>query len=239
MDFEEQIKRGYRKGISDRGDCPASDDLIRYQQRELSTEEMLRIKQHVDVCGFCDCAVAELSEFDSVASFAAREPEAAGRKGFFSRFLLHPAFAYGIALALLYPAYRGLFHPGPAPEKIVERTGSAMDFDLGQGSVTRSPSYGKEAGVVLSPDERFFILTLFVPVRSDHRYKMEIRNEQGLLVDSGTIRSRDSVGNFSIVATSSLFPDGRYRLTVQEIEAATGRVKEDHQFLFRVVRKRA
>lgn len=229
MDFEERIKHGYMKKISGRGECPASDDLIRYQRREVSTEEMLRIKQHIDACGLCDCALVQLSELDSVPKTKWKES--------LKRFLLHPALAYAIVLALLYPAYRGLFHSGPAPQQIVNGTGSAMDFDLGQGSVTRSKRSGEEAVVLLSPTERFFILTFFVPVRSIYRYEMEIRNEQGILIDSKVIRSRDSIGNFSIVAATSLFPDGLYSLTIQEIESATGALRNEHYFQFRVTRQ--
>ncbi len=229
MDFDERAKSIYRKRISDRGECPASDDLIRYQRREVSTEEMLRIKQHIDVCGDCDCALVQLSELDSV-------PDATWKESL-KRFLLHPALAYGIALALLYPAYRGLFHPGPAPQKLVDGAGSAMDFDLGNGSVTRSKDFRKETAVVLSSTERFFILTFFAPVRSTYRYEMEIRNEQGILIDSKEIHSRDSIGNFSIVAVSSLFPDGIYKLTVKEVEPANGAIKNEYNFHFRTERK--
>ncbi len=92
--------------------------------------------------------------------------------------------------------------------------------------------------MILSPAERFFILTLFVSVRSAYQYEMKIQNKDGRLIDSGVIQSRDSVGNFSIVATSSLFPDGRYELTVQEIEPATGTVRDEHYFQFRVTRNK-
>lgn len=108
MDSEGQIRESYSKKATDRGDCPASEDLVRYHQRQLTSEEMLRIKQHVDVCGSCDWSVVELWEFDSVASSAVPEPEESRRKGFL--ILFHPAFAYGIVLVLLYPAYRGLFY---------------------------------------------------------------------------------------------------------------------------------
>lgn len=234
--FEEQIRDSYREKTADRSDCPAPDDLVRYHHRELSPEEMLRIQQHVSVCGFCDCEVAGLAEFNSVAS-SVLQPDESSRKGILIRFLLHPAFAFAIVLALLYPAYRGLFTAGPASQKIVDRAGSAMDFDLGQGSATRSTSPDKEAVVVLSRAERFFILTFFVPVRSAYRYEMEIRNEEGKVVDSEIIRSRDPLGNFSVVAASSQFPDGRYSLTVKEIEPAAGTVKDQYHFQFRVDRK--
>jgi hypothetical protein len=65
-----------------------------------------------------------------------------------------------------------------APQKIVDATGSAMDFDLGNGSITRSKSSDEKTVVLLSPTEQFFILTFFVPIQSTYRYEMEIRNEQ-------------------------------------------------------------
>jgi hypothetical protein len=223
MDFDERIKGIYRSRISGRGECPETHDLIRYQQRELSTEDMLRLKKHIDVCGFCDYDLFQLSEFDSV-------PQANWKESL-KRFLLHPALAYGIALALLYPAYRGLFVTSTSPQRI--GTGSAMDFDLGVGSVTRSKSSDEKAVVLLSPTERFFILTFFVPVRSIFRYEMEIRNEQGSLIDSKEIHSRDSTGNFSIVAAVSLFQDGNYKLIVKEVQPANGVIKNEYNFHFK------
>lgn len=229
MDFEEQIKQSYRKEISDRDECPEAEDLIRYKRHELSTEEMLRMKKHVDICGSCDCVLVQLSEFDF-------GPEASWRESL-KRFFLHPALAYGLALALLYPAYRGLFQSAPVDEKVIDGTGSAMDFDLGQGSVTRSTTPGEEIVVALHPAERFFILTFFVPVRNGYRYEMEIQNEQGIVIDSKRIRSRDSIGNFSIVATASLFPDGNYKLAVKEVDSAKKAIKNEYSFDFRIQRK--
>lgn len=236
MDFEEQIRDSYKKKTADRGDCPSPDELIRYHQRELSTDELFSIKQHVNVCGSCDLTVVQLSEFDSATSSAVRDPEESKRKGFLVRLLFHPMLAYGIVLVLLYPAYQGLFKSDRTPKQAVGATGSAMDFDLGHASTTRSTPQKKEVVVTLLPAERFFILTFFVPVRSAYRYEMEIRNEHRMVVDSGVIRGRDSVGNFSIVAASSLFPDGRYDLAVQEIESETGTTRDEHYFQFRVTR---
>ncbi|MCI0617113.1 hypothetical protein L0244_29400, partial [bacterium] len=102
MDSDERIKSSYMNEISERGECPSSDDLIRYQRSEISTEEILRIKQHIDACGMCDYIIIQLSEVDS-------GPETRWHESL-KRFLLNPALAYAIALALLYPAYRGLFH---------------------------------------------------------------------------------------------------------------------------------
>ncbi len=205
--------------------------LIRYQHRELGTEEMLRIKQHIDICGSCDCVLVQLSEFDSVAGSAIQ-----AKQKVVLRFFLHPALAYGIVLLLLYPAYLGLIDHRRAARQINDGTGSAMDFDLGQGSATRSASSGEQIVVPLSSDERFFILTFFLPVRRNHRYEMAIRNEQGILIDSKDIHSRDSVGNFSIVANGSLFPNGIYKLTVKEVEPANGVIKNEYNFHFRIER---
>lgn len=227
MNFDEKIKQIYRNEISDKGECPPSDDLIRYQRREASMEEMLRIKRHIDNCGICDSAVVQLSEIDSAPVFDWKES--------LKRILLHPALAYGIALALLYPAYLGLSNR--AAQGVVSRAGSARDFDLGQGSVTRSTSSAEPTVVSLPPNDQFVILTFFVPVRSSYRYEMEIRNELGSLIDSEAIHSRDSIGNFSIVAASSAFADGKYKLNVKETEPSNGVMKNEYAFHFYIERK--
>jgi hypothetical protein len=52
-------------------------------------------------------------------------------------------------------------------------------------------------------------------------------------MDSKEISSRDSIGNFSIVAASSLFQDGNYKLIVKEVQPANEVTKNEYNFYFR------
>lgn len=229
----ERLKYAYRKRTTEREKCLSSDLLVRYHQRTLSGEEMLLIKQHLDVCGVCDWAVTQLIEFDSVGIDQKQKESVRAR---LIRFFLHPVVAYGIALTLLYPAYRGIFPVRPAMEKSTKVADSARDFNLGVGSSLRSIPVIAEVPIALSASERFFILTFYVPVSGDYSYEMEMANVQGKILESGEIQSRDSVGNFSIVANSSFFSDGHYNLKVKEIERRTKEVKDQYLFRFRIER---
>jgi hypothetical protein len=232
-EFEfEQIRHEFKK----RGECPSPEQLVRYQQRALSTEEMLVIKQHLDLCGLCDWTLTQLTQFDSIANTEVQKRAERVRTKSFLRFIL-PALACAIVIALVYPVYFGIFRARPTVEKSNPGVGSARDFDLGEGTTTRSaPPSTRKTVVTLSPSENFFILSLFVPIRKNHVYEMEIKNEKGQKVDSGEINSRDALGNFSIVCSSNLFPDGNYELTIREIEKQTQHVKDEYSFQFRVER---
>jgi hypothetical protein len=232
---DDEVRTEYKKISKRRGDCPGSEQLVRYQQHTLSTEEMLLIKQHLNLCGLCDWTVTGLTEFDTVANPSMEDQRQPARKGSLLRFILNPALAYGIVLALLYPAYRGIFHPRSV-ETDFQGVGSARDFDLGDASTTRSGSAAERKLVQLSPRERFFILSIFVPIRKDHTYEMQIVNQKGEKIDSGEIKSRDLIGNFSIVANANLFSDGDYSLTVKEIEQSSRQLKEEYRFRFQIER---
>jgi hypothetical protein len=234
----DEVRAAYKGLNAMRGKCPSSEDLVRYQQRSLSTEEMLLIKQHLNLCGLCDWAVTELAEFDSVAIPSVQQEESLPKRTKSPlRFFLYPALGFALVLILLIPAFLFILQPKAALHQSPNIAGSARDFDLGVGSSTRSVSSAKKKLVVLSRSERFFILNFFIPIRTDHKYEMEILNQKEQKVDSGDIQSRDPLGNFSIVCSSNVFPDGDYSLTIKEIAQQTRQVKDEYRFLFQVERQ--
>ena len=227
----DEVKAAY-KSLSDmRGECPSSEDLVRYQQRSLSTEEMLLIKQHLNLCGLCDWAITELAEFDSVPIPAPQEERHPKRTRSPLRLFLNPALAFALFFLLLVPIY--YFYQSKATHLATNGVGSAKDFDLGVASTTRSASTAEKKLVIVSHYERFFILNFFITIRTNHLYQMEILDQKGGKIDSEEIHSRDSLGNFSIVCNSKLFPDGDYSLIVKEV-AQTRQIKDEYRFLFQV-----
>jgi hypothetical protein len=106
---------------------------------------------------------------------------------------------------------------------------------LGDALATRSIDSTQETLVNLSTSEEFFILNFFVPIRSDYAYEMEILDQKGKRIDWAEIKSRDSIGNFSIVGSSSLFPNGHYTLLIKEMNRP-GEIKEEYRFRFRIDR---
>jgi hypothetical protein len=87
---------------------PAPDELLKFEQRskDLAPAAHERIGAHVATCRSCRDELRALRAFDPRALEAAPAPAPAKRRWWRSLggIVLHPAFAYGVALALLYPA---------------------------------------------------------------------------------------------------------------------------------------
>ncbi len=240
MDIPDSIKEAFDQLKARRGECPSSDELLQYQQNSLTLEQLAQVKQHIDSCGFCDAIVTGLTQFDLAVTEKPKQsmPWMVTVRHFF----LQPAVAYLVALALLYPAYVGIFRNPVVVEKIIkvpapiQGVGSAEDFDLGEGTVQRSgtPSPVPDQIIRISAEEKFFILDFFVPVRPDRRYEMQITDDKGEQIAAGKVTCRDRLGNFSLVCSRELFPAGTYLLTVKELDQSTQQVYDEYLFRFRV-----
>jgi hypothetical protein len=230
--FPAEIERAFRVLRDRRGPCPESEALLRFHAGEMAEEEAARLREHARGCGFCQAALAALRRFDEAA--ATPFPDSSGavsslepRRPFW-RLLFSPALAYALVLALLYPAYLGLFsQPEDPVERIVLRPpppelASARVFDL------RQVRAAGESEVVLQPDEQMFILSFWVPVRPGRRYEAKIAGNT-----VARLRERDQQGNFALVCERRVFEaPGRYVLVVSETEAATGRQEREFRFAF-------
>lgn len=239
-DINEDVREAFEKMRTDRGECPAPEQLVKFQQQALGAEEMAIVKRHIEGCGSCDSIVHGLTGFDE-----ATLPDAVESIGWLPkarRLLFHPALAYLLVLALLYPAYRGLFHKPNIVEKTipvlkpvpVEGVGTARDFNLGDGSTQRTSSPLSEELIQLSKNDKFFILNFFIPVRADHRYEMQITNEKGNVIAADEAKSRDQLGNFSVVCTRQLFPAGSYILRIKELDTQ-GKLHDESAFRFKII----
>lgn len=240
VDINEDVREAFEKMRTDRGECPAPEQLVKFQQRSLTAEEIIIVKRHIEDCGSCDWIVRGLTEFDA-ASLRDQE-KSAGWAAKVQHLLFHPALAYLLVLALLYPAYRGIFHKPNIVEKTipvskplpVEGVGSARDFNLGDGSTQRAALPLSEEIIQLSKDDKFFILNFFIPVRADHRYEMQITNEKGNVIATDEAKSRDQLGNFSVVCTRQLFPAGSYILRIKELDLQ-GNLHDEYVFRFKML----
>ncbi len=129
------------------------------------------------------------------------------------RFFLGPAFAYLLALLLIYPAYLGLKWLGedrPAASTL-------QIIELQQAERTAGPSLQ----VKLEPGARSFALSFFIPIEPglERRYELALFDASGRLVASVKgVRSWDGLGNFLLLCDTNQFPPGNYRLVVKEEE---------------------
>src|SRR5271165_5217131 len=107
------------------GECPDTDALARFAAGSLQPEEASRIRSHVSLCGVCDSLVERLRDFDEPGAGGAAGWAAANRrirskvfpKPRWWMLLLHPAFAYGIAVLAVGGAVAVAVsgrHAGPA-----------------------------------------------------------------------------------------------------------------------------
>src|SRR5262245_61654743 len=226
MDDPNSIKELFNELRAGRGDCPTADELLQFQQQALPLEQLVKLKQHIEGCGVCDSIIAGLKEFDLTVT---EKPKLALN---IRQFFLRPAVAYVIALALLYPAYVGIFRKPEVVEKKInvsmpaQTVGSVQNFDLGEGINQRSgtASNASDHIIRIAAAEEFIILNFFVPVRPDRRYEMQINDDNGKKIAAATITARDQLGNFSVICPHTLFSGGNYLLTVRETDQSAQQV---------------
>jgi hypothetical protein len=146
--------------------------------------------------------------------------------------IAHPALAYLLVLALLYPAYRGFFQKPEIrvvrEKETVEVPKPPLDMAALRTFELKAPERAGGQGpsvVRVSPDEPFFALTFFVPIseRPELVYDVEIRDSQNHVVaEQKDARATDRLGNFLFVCRRELFLPGQYLLRVREVNRTMG-----------------
>jgi len=160
-------------------------------------------------------------------------------------FLRRPAVGYAIALALCYPAYLGIRpKPNPASEtpkavapapaaKILAPPFTAQPAPVLDLDGVRGPLQPSNR-VQLTEQDRFFVLSFFVPIRTDRRYTATILNEAGTTIAPEEELPQPDHGNFVLVCAREPFRPGEYRLIVSEFDHHTGQVSRRVTFRFRI-----
>ena len=216
--FSNLLRPGIRELQERRGPCPSAEDLVAYRDSRLPVEEAARVRDHVEACGLCDAQLGRLEAADPPL----------WRSGW--ALVQKPAFAYGLVALLLFPAYRGLIQPvgnvGIAP---------VPSFSL---DVVRSDSQAQKSPFVrLADNERLFLLSFFIPLKTSppERYEVVVvRGEQNAVVPAQALRNCDEVGNCSLLCDAALFAPGEYEVRVQETPPGGSMVV--HLFPFEVTR---
>lgn len=227
--------------------CPEIEVLEQYVAAELDLQAAQEFESHLQLCGLCSELVERLREFDSVAADITPEPDwtlaerriekacqvqapsKASAKSAAAHWLsgsrLVPAIGFGLAMALVYPAWLGLTRkPAPVPDhppmlQARAITGvSARVLDLNTSRGAQAPSIvgnQADAGVVA--------LLFFLPVAPQVRPAVQLRDESDSIVrDFGPISSYDRTGNFCIVINVDELKQGRYHLLARTEPAANG-----------------
>jgi hypothetical protein len=98
-------------------------------------------------------------------------------------------------------------------------------------------AFGGPPIVQLAPDEKFFAVSFFVPIRErpEFVYDLAIHNSEGQLVAAKkAVRAQDEFGNFFLVCRRELFSPGEYELQVKEVNTKTQETKRGFRFPFTV-----
>ncbi|GEM_PF-5784889 len=255
-----------------RGPCPDDETLIAFHEQKLPADHAKRIETHLTLCTTCQDAIRVLQRFDECQSETLPEPpewpDVSQRlRSRFHAFLeqqkparpeststsfwnrikniaLHPALAYLLIAALLYPAYRGLFGKPQVVTKIVPQK-EIVTVEKPPVDIATVPRVELKAGIRaagasppsirLSPEVPFFILAFFVPVseRPEFVYRVEIYDRGGeLIARQAEARPQDRLGNFLLLCRRDLFSPGEYELRVEEVNRTTQAVRRTFRFSF-------
>lgn len=178
-------------------------------------------------------------------------PNAVFQSGFIAglkRLVLSPVLAYILVIAMMYPAYRGLFQkkpvePGEKPEPIPihevtppTRPGIVSTPQLSLEPQTRGGGGGDDT-LSLRKTDAYFTISFFVPLRKsrDLQYDVQIKSRSGAVIsEEKSATSFDGLGNFILLCPSELFREGRYSLHVLERQVSTGASKREFRFDFRL-----
>lgn len=225
--------------------CPEIRVLERYVSGSLSSEEKASFGSHLQVCGICGVIVERLRELDAESAAtpeveepnweqmgarledecrrvrASRYPERA-RRHWLTGSLWFPALGYGLAVALLYPAWLGITRqpspqlPSESPPPVQQRLRAATSGAIVDLNTTRDEQ--RLPVVAEGAKGRTAVLSFFVPAPSEVRLAAAILDSTNKPVhDIGEITSYDGRGNYCVVVDARALPIGRYQLVVKEV----------------------
>jgi hypothetical protein len=139
-------------------------------------------------------------------------------------YLRRPAFAYLVALALVYPAYRGLRPrpqaPPPRPSAVEAPTTPSPPLVMVPAvrlELERVRGGGGQNKVArLAPNDNAFELGFPAPTRAGYSYLAEITHERGGAVVTRMQLPPNQAGYFNLVFDRRPFDPGAYTLSVFE-----------------------
>jgi hypothetical protein len=229
-DFD-PLQAGLGRMSREAGACPNAETLAAFAANLLPPDESSRIQAHVSACGICDSLVEDLRGFDDPATetmpgWAMTERRL--RKRVFPKprwwsWVLHPAVAYGITLATVTVAALAIRLPAAqaviAPSPIEMQSLRTIDLNTERGGGVPQPA--------LDSGDKLVLLSFLIDVHPAFRYQASLDGHA-----SQTVLSSDGRGNFEVLVSRDLLGSGAHRLTVTEIDPASGKVERSFAFPF-------
>lgn len=206
-------------------------------KRELNKEIIQRIEDHLSSCRQCSEELEILNRVNQSIGGSEVEPFFEGMmqkiREFFTKPLLKPAYAYILILALLYPAWLGLFKKDNNQGKIMEPINIGNFFVLHQDNHRAA---GEQLNtIVVENSSDFFAFSFVLPVKNqeDNVYQATISNAENKVVwHDESLKFIDSFGTVIMVCPQKYFTKGRYTLTVIEKQKQSNEVMNKYFFNF-------
>ncbi len=213
------------------GRCPGAETLADFAAGSLPPGEAARIRSHIAACGICDSLVERLRHFDEPVGvgppgWAATERRLRSRvfpKPRWQVILLHPAVAYGIALAAVIVAAVPGRHPAspipPAAAAIAMESVRTIDLNVTRGV----PSFAPDQS------EKFLLLSFLIDIHPALHYAVSLDGSP-----AREVVSSDGKGNFAVLFSRAVLGAGSHRLTVIETDPRSGKTERSLEFPFQL-----
>jgi hypothetical protein len=211
-------------------------------KKELNKEIIQRIDDHLSLCRQCSEELEILNRVNQSIGGSKDEPFLEGMiqkiREFFTKPLLKPAYAYILILALLYPAWLGLFKKDNIQGKIMEPINISNLFILHQDDQRAT---GEQLNtIVLKNPADFFAFSFGLPVKNqeDKVYQATLSNNENKVVwHDENLKFIDSFGTVIMVCPQKYFVKGKYALTVIEKQKQSNEVLNKYFFNFSLLTK--
>jgi hypothetical protein len=217
-ELDDTLRSAFQSLARAKGPCPSNEELAKLLTDEAEHDEAVR--RHVEACGVCEVMLEQLRLFEGPEPSERHRGRGAAIMDGIGRLLLHPAFAYATAAAVLIVAAVGVV-PFGAPHANLQSpavtsapamsAARVIDLNAWRGSQPEQPV----------PADDTVILRFTVPTRSEHRYIARILDSDQQALGETALGSCDAFGNCEVVLRPRQLGGGARMLRVIEYAGST------------------
>jgi hypothetical protein len=211
-------------------------------KKDLKKEITHRIEDHLSSCQQCSAELEVLNKVNQSLDDSKAEPFVGGIvqkiREFFAKPVLKPAYAYILILALLYPAWLGLFKRDSSQGKISEPVNIGSIFVLEQDNQRAA---GEQLNTIaLDKTFSLFAFSFVLPIKDHEKniYQASVSNNENKVIwQDENVKFVDQFGTVIIVFPQKYFAAGKYILTVIEKQKQSNKVMNKYLFNFSLLTK--
>ncbi len=216
--------------------------IERYLSGQLPADEERAFEEHYFGCDQCFAAIKEAEKVIPVMPVAAakKAKPSFNFQSWLEAFARTPAFAVAsmvVALALIYPAWRGIVTVTRLQGELQELRqpqANAQSYYLAQ---TRAGESAEGVAISVQPEDETFVLNFNI-LKSEisaPQYRAEIVDQNGKAIwQAEDLKAAGDYALFSIVCQSAFFNQELYTLKVYEVNPADQRVANEFAFPFEI-----